>query len=131
MKPLTMGRINSPSDPPDAVRVLVDRLWPRGVAKVSAPWALWAQGVSPTTELRRWYGHAAERYEEFRGRYWAELEASLPNADMDKVMALWREQPVMLLTASRELDQSHVPVVREFLLRLAALDSSSGGDGDG
>ncbi len=126
VKPLTTGRISTPSDPPDAARVLVDRLWPRGVSKLSAPWDLWAQGMAPSTTLRQWYGHDPARYEEFRERYVAELTASLPNSDVENVLALWREKPVMLLTASRKLDLSHVSVLREFLLNVAAQEGALG-----
>lgn len=124
MMPMAIGRLSTPSEPAEAVRVLVDRLWPRGIAKASAPWDIWAQAMSPSTDLRRWYGHDPERYEEFRRRYVAELTASLPNADVDEVMAIWRERPVKLVTASREVDHSHVPVLREFLMGLSGVAPS-------
>ncbi len=120
--PMTIGGVRMPAEPSDTIRVLVDRLWPRGIAKASVPWDIWAQEMSPSTVLRRWYGHDPDRYEEFRRRYFAELRASLPNAAVDQVMGVWRERPVMLVTASREVVQSHVPVLREFLMDLAGAE---------
>src|SRR5580704_4886819 len=68
-----LKRAYSPPSPEDGVRVLVDRLWPRGVRKADAAIDRWAKEVAPSTKLRRWFGHDPSRWEEFRRRYKAEL----------------------------------------------------------
>ena len=62
--------------PGDGRRILVDRLWPRGLTKAAAKIDFWARSVAPSNELRRWYGHVSERWPEFRRRYFAELDAN-------------------------------------------------------
>ena len=66
-------RVYDDPSPEDGTRVLVDRIWPRGLAKARAGIDEWARAVAPSTELRRWYGHDPARFEEFRRRYQAEL----------------------------------------------------------
>jgi uncharacterized protein YeaO (DUF488 family) len=66
-------RIYDDASPEDGLRILVDRIWPRGVRKEDARLDEWIRDVAPSTELRRWYGHDPERYDEFRRRYLAEL----------------------------------------------------------
>jgi uncharacterized protein YeaO (DUF488 family) len=97
-------------------RVLVDRLWPRGLAKADAPFELWAKEVAPSSELRQWYGHQDSRFDEFARRYRHEL--TVPSA------AEWLEQlrtmassssGLVLLTATKDLEQSHVTVLRSVL----------------
>jgi uncharacterized protein YeaO (DUF488 family) len=68
-----MRRVYDDLSPDDGTRVLVDRIWPRGLAKATARIDEWAKVVAPSTELRRWYGHDPSRFEEFRRRYQAEL----------------------------------------------------------
>lgn len=58
----------------DGLRILFERLWPRGVSKASAVVHLWLKDLAPSTELRKWYGHVPERWDEFRNRYWSELD---------------------------------------------------------
>ncbi len=113
---ITIGRIGSPTI--DGVqRILVDRLWPRGVAKVTAPWDVWLKELAPTTELRKWYGHEAVRYQEFRERYWQEL-IEQPVEPQERIITLAKSHPVMLLTATSHLEASHLPILRDYLLNL-------------
>ncbi|PSR20637.1 MAG: DUF488 domain-containing protein [Sulfobacillus acidophilus] len=112
---ITLGRIHKTSSP-RAVRILVDRLWPRGIAKANAPWNLWLQDVAPSTALRRWYGHDPERAAEFRQRYWEELEQLREHPAMAALLQLAIREPVMLLTASKDIEYSQLPVLRDFLL---------------
>jgi uncharacterized protein YeaO (DUF488 family) len=102
-------------DTKQPVRVLVDRLWPRGIAKASLPLDLWCKGVAPSTELRRWYGHRPEVYEEFRMRYLAELREPARAQLLDELRELGRERPLALLTATRDTAQSHAHVLAELL----------------
>ena len=101
--------------PGAAWRVLVDRLWPRGVRKEEAPWDEWLPGVAPSAELRRWYGHDPARYPAFRERYQEELAAARAGPDVQHLLALCRRGPVVLLTATRDLEHSQVPVLAAFL----------------
>jgi uncharacterized protein YeaO (DUF488 family) len=94
-----------------AHRVLVDRLWPRGVAKADAPIDEWAKDVAPSTELRKWYGHEPGRFAEFAARYRAELRT--PPAE-DEVAQLRRQAthtPVLLMTATRDVEHSAARVL--------------------
>ena len=97
----------------EGLRVLVDRLWPRGVSKASLKLDAWPKELTPSSELRRWYGHVPEKFEEFRRRYRAELE---PHRDkLDELRSLVRGRKATLLTATRELDLSHAQVLRDLL----------------
>ncbi|MGW3115556.1 DUF488 domain-containing protein [Streptomyces sp. NPDC001107] len=107
-------RVYEPPEPDDGVRVLVDRLWPRGLSKDAAQVDEWPKALTPSTELRRWY-HAGEgSYEEFAERYEAELDAPEAAELLGRVRELAAKGPVTLLTASKEPEQSHA----EVLLRL-------------
>jgi uncharacterized protein YeaO (DUF488 family) len=71
---IELKRIYDPPAPDDGYRILVDRLWPRGVSKTHAELSLWLKTIAPSTELREWFGHSPARWQEFRQRYRAELE---------------------------------------------------------
>jgi uncharacterized protein YeaO (DUF488 family) len=71
-------RVYDPAAPEDGVRILVDRLWPRGIAKAARKWDRWLPELAPSTELRKWYGHDPARFAEFERRYRAELAAPTP-----------------------------------------------------
>jgi uncharacterized protein YeaO (DUF488 family) len=97
----------------DGYRVLVDRLWPRGLAKAAAEIDEWAKAVSPSTELRKWYGHEPAKFGEFRKRYRAELAGA--EEDVERLRGLAQRGRLTLLTATAELDLSHVAVLTEIL----------------
>ncbi|MBX5466149.1 MAG: DUF488 family protein [Firmicutes bacterium] len=97
-------------------RVLVDRLWPRGVRKDAGLFDEWCPEVAPSTALRRWYGHDPARFEEFARRYRAELEALDGHPTLVHLRALAEGGRLALLTASRDVARSQVPVLRAFLL---------------
>ncbi|MFV0137703.1 DUF488 domain-containing protein [Streptomyces sp. HMX87] len=110
-------RIYDPPEPDDGVRVLVDRLWPRGMAKDAADVDEWPKALTPSTELRRWY-HAGEgSYEEFAERYEAELGEAEAAEALDGVRELVREGPVTLLTAAKSPDAGHAAVLARLLDR--------------
>jgi uncharacterized protein YeaO (DUF488 family) len=97
----------------DGVRILVDRLWPRGVSKRALKLDAWVKELAPSNELRRWYRHDPERFAEFRRRYLAELQ---PHRDrVAELRAATRGRAVTLLTATRELELSHADVLRDVL----------------
>ena len=95
------------------MRVLVDRLWPRGIAKAALALDLWAKEVAPSNALRQWYHRDPERFPEFRRRYLAELAEK--RDEVDQLRSALREGSVTLLTAAKDLPRSHVAVLREVL----------------
>lgn len=111
---------------PDAYRVLVDRLWPRGVRTEGAPWQEWLKGVAPSASLRKWYGHDPALFETFRVRYLAELHKQSGSADMLHLLDLARHRPLVLVTATRDIDMSQAPILREFLERTIAQEDVNG-----
>ncbi|MFF4492259.1 DUF488 domain-containing protein [Streptomyces sp. NPDC001544] len=108
-------RIYEPPEPDDGLRVLVDRLWPRGVSKEAAHVDEWPKGLTPSDELRRWYHGDQGSYEEFRERYEAELAAPEAAELLDRLRESARTSPVTLVTASKNLEQGHVSVLARLL----------------
>ncbi|MFI1567949.1 DUF488 domain-containing protein [Streptomyces sp. NPDC020490] len=108
-------RVYEPPDPDDGVRVLVDRLWPRGLSKEAARVDEWPKGLTPSAELRRWY-HAGEGSpEEFGDRYEAEPAAPEAAEPLDGLRELARRGPITLLTASKSPGRSHASVLARVL----------------
>jgi len=97
----------------DGFRVLVDRLWPRGVSKVNARLDLWLKEVGPTEELRQWFGHDPARYEEFKGRYFKELDSN-PAAEQLKSI-LHEHKTVTLLYSAHDEHHNQAAALREYL----------------
>jgi uncharacterized protein YeaO (DUF488 family) len=108
-------RVYDPAEPDDGVRVLVDRLWPRGLSKDAAQVDEWPKGLTPSTELRRWYHAGDGGYEEFARRYEAELSAPEAAELLDHVRGLAREGRVTLLTSAKEPEHSHAAVLLRLL----------------
>lgn len=100
--------------PDDGVRVLVDRVWPRGVRKSDVD-AEWLRDVAPSSELRRWYDHDPAKFAEFRRRYRAELDSPERRAALEHLRELAAADPLTLLTATRDVDHSHAAVLADEL----------------
>jgi uncharacterized protein YeaO (DUF488 family) len=98
-------------------RVLVDRLWPRGVSKEKAALDEWAKDVAPSDALRRWYGHEPEKFVEFARRYRTELAASPAREALAHLRDTSQQQPVVLLTATRDIEHSGAVVLLAALAR--------------
>ena len=111
---ITQHRVYDTS-PDDGARVLVDRLWPRGLSKDSARLDAWLKEVAPSDELRRWYGHDPERFDEFTRRYRAELNTGEQAEALAHLRDLARERPLILLTAGRDVSISAAAVVADLL----------------
>ncbi|GGU56430.1 DUF488 domain-containing protein [Streptomyces daghestanicus] len=108
-------RVYDPPEPDGGPRVLVDRLWPRGLKKEAAHVDEWPKALTPSTELRRWY-HAGEgSFEEFARRYEAELTAPEAAEALDGVRERARAGTVTLLTAAKDVDHSHAAVLARLL----------------
>lgn len=111
--PIRVKRVYDPPAAADGMRILIDRLWPRGIKKEAMRLDLWAKEISPSTGLRQWYGHDPDRFAEFRRRYLAEIAEQ--KEYLDALRAKLRGHGVTLVTATRELDLSHAEVLREVL----------------
>jgi uncharacterized protein YeaO (DUF488 family) len=107
-------------DRDSSYRVLVDRLWPRGISKADAALDEWLQDAAPSTELRRWYGHDVERYEEFTRRYRVELRQPLASAAVQHLIELARTRTITLLTATRDVEHSGARVLQQHLTSRAS-----------
>lgn len=101
----------------DGTRVLVERLWPRGLSKEKAQIDLWLKEVAPSNDLRRWFGHAPERFDEFHRRYEQELEAPEAKAALEKLYELAQKGPVTLVFATHDVQHSSALVLHDVLLR--------------
>lgn len=103
----------------DGLRVLVDRIWPRGVRKDDAHLDEWLRDVAPSTELRRWYAHDPERFAEFRRRYVAELRDPVRQEAFGRLREAARRGRLTLLTATHDLEHSQAAVLADCLNRPA------------
>jgi uncharacterized protein YeaO (DUF488 family) len=109
---IRVARVYDDAGPDDGQRVLVDRMWPRGVRKDDPRVGTWCKDVAPSKELREWYHHDLERFDEFAARYADELEDS---AALDELRKLAKRGVVTLVTATREVDGSHAAVLAKLL----------------
>ena len=113
---IQLRRVYDHDDRGDAAyRVLVDRLWPRGMAKADIAMDEWLKDAAPSTELRRWYGHDVDRFDEFARRYRAELRRPPASAAMDRLIDLARSGTITLLTATRDVEHSGARVLQKHL----------------
>ena len=111
---LRLKRAYEPAEPDDGVRILIDRLWPRGVSKARAALDDWMKDIAPSTELRQWFGHDPVRWAEFQRRYRAELRQHAP--ELDRIRALARTQTVTLLYSAHDEEHNDAIVLKEVLL---------------
>ena len=109
------GRVYDPPRETDGIRVLVDRLWPRGMSKTKAALDEWCKQVAPTTELRRWYGHDPGRFAEFARRYLTELGQGEQSVALAHLREISTNCTVTLLTASQDPTLSEVAVLTDLL----------------
>lgn len=104
-------RVYDPPQPDDGQRVLVDRLWPRGLSKERAQLDEWCKEIAPSPDLRKWYAHDPDRYEEFSRRYRAELDDPERQAALARLRKLAAAGPLTLLTAAKRDDISEATVL--------------------
>ncbi len=113
-----MIRLKRAYEPPteeDGTRILVERLWPRGVSKDQAAIDLWLKEIGPSTELRKWYGHEPDKWEEFRKRYWAELEQK--GDLLDDLKQKLNQGPVTFVFAAKDEEHNSAVALKEYLER--------------
>ena len=109
-----LKRIYEPHARTDGCRVLVDRVWPRGVSKDEAALDLWLKEIAPSASLRKWFGHDPQRWEEFTARYRAELERN--EATVDRMLELAKKHPtVTLLFGAKDEEHNQAVVLRDYL----------------
>ncbi|WP_372988038.1 DUF488 domain-containing protein [Marinobacter sp.] len=100
----------------DGPRVLVDRIWPRGVAKEEADITHWLKGLAPSTELRKWFGHDPEKWPEFRERYLKELQSDDASEDRAELKSLLEKHDrITLIFAAKDTDHNNAAALREFI----------------
>jgi uncharacterized protein YeaO (DUF488 family) len=112
---VSVKRVYEPRARGDGARILVDRLWPRGVRKADADLDQWRKDLSPSTELRQFYGHRPERFAEFARQYRAELRRTAGVAAVSDMIKLAQRRPVTFLTASRDVEHSEAAVLAKHI----------------
>jgi len=110
---ITLKRVYDPVSRADGTRLLVDRLWPRGLAKAKVHVDAWLKDVSPSSELRKWFGHDPDKWDEFRKRYRRELD-SRPDA-WQPIVSATRRGPVTLVYSSHETEHNNAVALRKYL----------------
>ncbi len=106
-------RVYEPPAADDGMRILVDRLWPRGLSKEAAALTLWLKEIAPSTDLRKWFGHDPTRWLEFQRRYYVELNSN--PAAVERLRDLLRKGPATLLYAARDEEHNDAVVLAAYI----------------
>lgn len=114
---LAIKRVYESTAETDGFRILIDRLWPRGLTKVEAQVDLWLKTLAPSTELRKWFGHDPEKWEEFQKRYFAELD-SVPES-IEQVRKMAKRKRVTLLYGAKDTLHNDAVALLLYLQRKA------------
>jgi|ERR1700722_9460895 uncharacterized protein YeaO (DUF488 family) len=113
MEDLRIKRVYEPRSPHDGQRVLVDRVWPRGISTAQLGDVIWLKDVAPSTDLRKWFDHRPERWRQFCARYAAELDR---NSDtVAKLRAMCERGPVTLLYSAKDVAHNQALALAEYL----------------
>lgn len=120
-----LRRVYDPPTRNDGCRVLVDRLWPRGVTREKADLDEWFRTIAPSDELRRWFDHDPQRWDEFQRRYRVELARTEPQSELVRLVELVRHRRVTLVFAARDEAHNNAVVLRGLLDESAALGDRS------
>ncbi|MDE2229176.1 MAG: DUF488 domain-containing protein [Alphaproteobacteria bacterium] len=121
---VNLKRAYLPPSPQDGYRVLVDRIWPRGLRKKKARIDLWLKDVAPSTALRKWFGHDPARWREFRRRYQAELARQA--TPLEKLRAMARKGRLTLIFGARDERHNQAVVLKDLLARQRSTRSRRG-----
>jgi uncharacterized protein YeaO (DUF488 family) len=114
-KHLRLKRVYEPAARDDGVRVLIDRLWPRGLTKEKAAIDHWMKEIAPSSELRKWFGHDPDRWVEFRNRYMEELRQH--TGLLDQIQNLAKKGTVTLLFGAHDEEHNDAVVLQEVLVK--------------
>jgi uncharacterized protein YeaO (DUF488 family) len=119
MSTILLKRIYEPYDETDGCRILIDRLWPRGISKEDAQLSFWLKEVAPSGELRKWFGHKPERFEEFRKKYLNELQNDKQKVQIVRqIIDMVAKDGVTLLYGAKDTVHNHGVVLYEELIRV-------------
>lgn len=110
---LAIKRVYEPAAPADGYRILVDRLWPRGLSKERAAVDLWLKTIAPSTELRQWFGHDPDKWDEFRKRYFAELATHVE--ELGQIRTLAKRRRVTLVYGARDTENNDAVALLDYL----------------
>ena len=110
---INLKRVYDASSPEDGRRILVERLWPRGLTKEAAKIDLWLKEIAPSAELRKWFAHDWAKWEEFQDRYRAELEAK--GEEVAQLKSMSQAEAVTFVFAARDVERNSAVVLRSFL----------------
>ena len=113
--PIAMKRAYEAASAEDGYRVLVDGLWPRGITKAQLKIDAWMREIAPSAELRKWYGHDPEKWEEFRKKYHAELSKTPRKALLDELVERARKDQLTLVFGARDAERSNAAVLAEMI----------------
>jgi len=112
---LKTKRAYEPAEPSDGRRILIDRLWPRGVSKTEARIDVWLKDLAPSTELREWFGHDPEKWEEFKKRYRKELSAPEKTRLIEDIAQHARHNDITLIYSAKDTEHNDVRVLEELI----------------
>ena len=112
---VTLKRVYEKSRTSDGLRVLVDRLWPRGISKAEAAIDLWMRELAPSDELRKWFGHRPDRWLEFKKRYRTELKSADRREMLKHLTTMARRKKVVLVFAARDVEHCNARVLADLL----------------
>ncbi len=112
---ISVKRVYDPPVRSDGMRILVDRIWPRGMTKEAARVDAWLRGLAPSDALRTWFGHRPDRWEEFRRRYWKELRDASRTELVKHLRSLARQRHVTLLFGARDAERNQAVALFEFM----------------
>lgn len=111
---IILRRVYAHDAEPAGIRVLVDRLWPRGISKSAALWDVWLKDIAPSNNLRKWFAHDETKWPEFKERYFAELDAA--PAAVAQLQTILRQNPiVILLYAAKATEMNNAVALREYV----------------
>ncbi|MCL2690478.1 MAG: DUF488 domain-containing protein [Chitinispirillia bacterium] len=113
MKKLHVKRVYEAASPDDGIRILVDRLWPRGIKKSDAHLDYWFKEIAPSPELRKWFGHIPERFEEFSKKYICELENN--KTLIEQIKDMLKKKNVTLLYAAKDHEVNQAIVLKNYI----------------
>ena len=118
MSSIEIKRIYTPAEATDGKRILVDRLWPRGITKERASLYFWQKDIAPSADLRIWFGHNPEKFDEFARRYMAELDTDPTKLEaVRQLLEIAKIEKLTLLYASTDTSINHALIIKNFLLK--------------
>lgn len=117
-RPILLQRAYDDTPRPGAYRILVDRIWPRGLTKDGLRLDEWARELAPSTALRKWFGHDPQRWTEFQARYRAELDNGDARERMAALLAASAGKPLLLLYGAKDTEHNQAVVLRDVLLNM-------------